>query len=344
MADDVIDAAVKNGCRLIEMEQKMRKSNGGNPSFIYLYSFPEEEEDLCALEMRAFFGEHTETKVLISKEEVEPSRSPFIRGRLEVISEAETISELAVKAGELSLAGGTFKVVYIKYGEQNGGEKIDFQSRRKMEKEIGLQIKGVADLHSPDSVFGILRLPGRYVLGEYVESESTWFRHQKKPRQYSTALSTRLARAVMNIAVPVPESSIRVIDPCCGIGTVLVEGLSMGIRIDGSDRNPLVVGGARENIAHFGLEGEVRVADIHDIDCHYEVAIVDLPYNLCSVMSDDEKLGILKKSREIADKVVVITTEPNDFPLLEAGFSISDRAVVKKGLAGSFTREIIVCN
>lgn len=324
---------------LIEMEQRMRKNNGGNPSFIYLYSFPEEEEELCALEMRAFFGEDTDTKVLFSEKEVEPSRSPFIKGRLEVISEAETISELAVKARELSSSGDTFKVMYIKHGE-----KIDFQSRRKMEKEIGLQIKGVADLHSPDSVFGILRLPGSYVLGEYVESESTWYKHQKKPRQYSTALSTRLARAVVNIAVPVPNSSIRVIDPCCGIGTVLVEALSMGIQIDGSDRNPLVVGGARENIAHFGLEGEVRVADIHDIDHHYDVAIVDLPYNLCSVMSDDEQLEILKKSREIADRIIVIMTEAIDNALLEAGFSISDRAVIKKGLAGSFTREIIVCS
>ncbi|GAA3334615.1 hypothetical protein GCM10020331_103270 [Ectobacillus funiculus] len=75
---------------------------------------------------------------------------------------------------------------------------------------------------------------------------------EKKPHSYSTSLSTRVARAVANIAVPDP-TGIKAIDPCCGIGTVLVEALSMGINIVGSDINPLVLPGARENIAHFWL-------------------------------------------------------------------------------------------
>ena len=85
----------------------------------------------------------------------------------------------------------------------------------------------------------------KWIFGDYVKSEAVWYRHQKKPHGYSTALNTRVARAVVNIAIPNP-SNIKAIDPCCGIGTVLVEARSMGINIVGSDRNHLILPGARE--------------------------------------------------------------------------------------------------
>uniref|UniRef100_UPI0038B618DE TRM11 family SAM-dependent methyltransferase n=1 Tax=Siminovitchia acidinfaciens TaxID=2321395 RepID=UPI0038B618DE len=127
---------------------------------------------------------------------------------------------------------------------------------------------------------------GRWIFDEYVKSESVWHRHQQKPHSYSTALNTRVARAVANIAVPEP-SGIKAIDPCCGIGTVLVEALSMGIDIVGSDKNPLILDGVRENIAYFGLSGKVTFTDIRDVTSHYDVAIIDLPYNLCCAITPE---------------------------------------------------------
>ena len=142
----------------------------------------------------------------------------------------------------------------------------------------------------------------------------------------------------MNIAIPDP-TGIKAIDPCCGIGNVLVEALSMGIDIVGSDYNPNILAGTRGNIAHFGYSGEVKYADMREISQHYDVAIIDLPYNLCSVISPEEQLEMLQSARRFADKVVVVTVEPIDKILIKAGFSIVDRAVVKKG---TFTREVIV--
>src|SRR6185369_6412097 len=98
--------------------------------------------------------------------------------------------------------------------------------------------------HHPERVFGIVIIGGRWYFGTYMESEAVWFHHVKKPRSYSTSLSTRVARAVANIAVPNPDG-VKAIDPCCGIGTVVVEALSMGIDIVGRDINPLVVIGSR---------------------------------------------------------------------------------------------------
>ncbi len=304
--------------------------------YIYTYACYEEERNLCALEMRSFFGEDSQSAILESQIKINPSRSPFIKGRMAVIYEGQSFENLLQQAASIQVTGETFKVVYVKTG---GSVEAGFEKRRAIEKEIGLHINGIADIYEPKRLFGVMYINGRWIFGDYVKSESVWFRHQQKPHSYSTALSTRVARAIVNIAIPDPRG-IKAIDPCCGIGTVLVEALSMGIDIVGSDRNPLILGGARENISHFGYSGEVKLADINNVTNQYDVAIIDLPYNLCSVISPEEQLKILQSARRIAKKVLVVTVEQIDEVLKTAGFGIIDRAVVKKG---SFDREVIVC-
>ncbi len=309
-------------------------------TYLYTYAYSEDESSLCALEMRSLFGEVSQSNVMESFVKIDPSRSPFIKERITVIYKAESLEDLFIQVETLQLSGATFKVNYVKNSGQAKSEQAGFENRRAIERELGLHINGQADLRHPDRLFGVMNRDGSWVFGEYVKSESVWFRHQQKPNGYSTALSTRVARAVVNIAIPNPNG-IKAIDPCCGIGTVLVEARSMGIDMVGSDRNQLILPGARENMIHFGLSGEINLADIRDITNHYDVAIIDLPYNLCSVISPEEQLEMLQSARRLANKVVVVTVEPVDEILLKAGFSIIDRAVAKKGL---FIREVIVCN
>jgi len=304
--------------------------------YIYNYACYEEERPLCALEMRSFFGVESQSAILESPIKIDPSRSPFIKGRIAVIYEGKSYENLLKQVAGLQVNGATFKVVYVKNGESI---EAGFETRRAMEKEIGLHINGKADIHHPKRLFGVMNVNDRWFFGDYMTSESVWFHHQQKPHSYSTALNTRVARAIVNIAIPEPKG-IKAIDPCCGIGTVLVEALSMGIDIVGSDKNPLILSGTRENIAHFGFSGEVKLANIHDVTNQYDVAIIDLPYNLCSVISPDEQLEILQSARRIAKKVLVVTVEPINEILITAGFCIMDHAFVKKG---SFNREVIVC-
>ncbi|MFJ5762397.1 TRM11 family SAM-dependent methyltransferase [Neobacillus sp. NPDC093182] len=302
-------------------------------TYIYIYAGYEDERSLRVLEMRSLFGTESETNVLESSVKIDPSRSPFIKERIDVILEGESMEELLDKLAAFQVTGETFKVICVKNGE------VAFENRRTIEREVGQRIKGVADIRNPQRLLAVMHVNGRWVFGDYVKGESVWFHHQQKPHQYSTALSTRLARAVVNIAIPNP-TGIKAIDPCCGIGTVLIEALSMGIDIVGSDNNPVILAGTRENIAHFGFIGDVKFKDMRDITNHYDVAIIDLPYNLCSVISPDEQLEMLQSARRFTDKVVVVTVEPIDKILMEAGFEIVDRAVAKKGV---FTREVIVC-
>lgn len=307
--------------------------------FIYTYAYHQDEADLCHLEMRAFFGKDTEEKIIKSTYGIDPSRSPFIKERIEVLFEGAELAEILMQAAKVDMESSTFKVIFPKINGLALAHKVDFDEKREIERQIGFVITGKADVHNPDITFGLIPFQGRWYFGIYQLSESVWFKHQRKPREYSTALSTRVARAIANIAVPNP-AGVKAIDPCCGIGTVLVEALSMGIDIVGRDINPLVVDGSRENIAHFGLSGDVDLGAIADINEQYDVAIIDMPYNLYTHATPVEQQEILTHALPFTEKLLVVTIEPIDYMIEEAGFTITDRCIAKKAL---FLREILVC-
>lgn len=114
----------------------------------------------------------------------------------------------------------------------------------------------------------------------------------------------------------------------------------MGIDIVGRDINPLVVLGSRENIAHFGLAGEVDLGPIAEVTENYDVAIIDMPYNLYTHATPEDQLSILRHAHPFTEKLLVVTIETIDHMVQEAGFQIVDRCIAKKGL---FEREILMC-
>nr|WP_268748374.1 hypothetical protein [Gracilibacillus boraciitolerans] len=110
----------------------------------------------------------------------------------------------------------------------------------------------------------------------------------------------------------------------------------------GSDLNPLVVQGARENISYFSYDGIVEVKDIAVEEGHYDVAIIDMPYNFFCQATPEEQYAIIKHAKRIADRVVILTIEDMDEMILIAGFTIVDRGVANKGKKALFSRQVIV--
>jgi tRNA G10 N-methylase Trm11 len=305
--------------------------------YLYTYSYHEDEEALCRMEMRSLFGFDTSSFILESTKQIKLGRSPFIKERIDIICRGKDVGDLIQQVSQLPINESTFKVLFVENPDKRG--EIPFVERKKIAREIGLQLKGKVDLVHPQMFFAIMPTETGWVFGRYEKSESVWLKNQQKPHQYSTALSTKVARTIVNIAVP-DINGVKVIDPCCGIGTVLVEALSMGINIIGSDNNPLVTGRARGNIAHFGYKGKVLLKDMRDIQGYYDIAIIDMPYNLCSVLPRETQMEMLVSARKFAKKVIIITIETIDSYIEEGGFTIKDRCTAKKG---SFSRQVIIC-
>jgi len=312
----------------------MEKERELHTAYLYAYACHEDERPLCELELRVLLDAETCERYVRSNRKVDPSRSPFIHGRLSVRHRAATLDAIAEAAASLELDGLTFKLRYI---EADG--EADYEERRRIERLVGGRIRGKAEMKRPEWRYGIAYAGGEWLLGDYEESESVWLKHNDKPRQYSTALGTRTARAVANIAVPSPLG-VRAVDPCCGIGTVLIEARSMGIEMEGFDLNPLAVIGARENLAFFGLSGEVKIADMRMLEGEYDALVLDLPYNLCSVLTSGERLEMLQSARRLAGRCVIIATEDIAEAIGEAGMRVVSSCTVRKG---NFARHIWLC-
>lgn len=299
---------------------------------MYTYACHEEERSLCGLELRRLFGRMPERNQLESPLCLDPSRSPFLKLRLDPLAEADSLEGLEEQAESIELSGETFKVFSVKTGESP-----DYDAQREIERRIGGRITGKAEMRRPDRKFGVIQTRGRWILGELRHSEAVWLRHSVKPRSYSTALSTRVARAVANIAVPAPQGQTA-IDPCCGIGTVLIEALSMGMNMVGADINPLAVQGARQNLKHFGLPDVVKLADMRTLEGPFDAVVLDLPYNLCSKLPPAERLEMLRSARRLGKRGVILSAEPIEDDVVHAGFRIADAARMAKG---AFVRTIL---
>jgi tRNA G10 N-methylase Trm11 len=307
----------------------------------YLYSFAWQrgEYELSRMEMRTFFNFHVEGNVLISEQKIAPSRSPYMRLRLDIWHEAETIELLVAAVQHVDLHGKTFKIHCLNNSQDAIEPKLTRSLRNDYMRQIALSINGEPELDQPDILLGLVFVDNCFYFGQLHEGESVWLKHMQKPEMYSTALSTRDARAIVNIAVPYPQG-LRIIDPCCGIGTVLVEAMSMGISIEGRDLNKRVVWGSRINLSHFGYEPNVEIGPIEEAKEGYDVAIIDMPYNLFTHTTDDLQQSIITHARRIAKRVVIVTIESMDDKIANAQLSIKDQAVLKKG---KFERQVLIC-
>lgn len=307
----------------------------------YLYSFTwrNDEYELSRLEMRAFFKYDVEGNAVISDKKIDPSRSPYMHLRLDIWHEAQTLEQLVELAKTIDLGTRTFKVHCLNNSNDAVEPKLPQKERQEMMRKIGFAINAEPDLDHPQIVLGYVQYEDRFYIGELHFAESVWFKHMQKPEMYSTALSTRDARAIVNVAVPYPEG-LRIIDPCCGIGTVLVEAMSMDIAIEGRDMNKRVVWGSRINLRHFGFEPNVEIGPIEEASEGYDVAIIDMPYNLFTNISKELQQSIITHARRIAKRVVIVTMETMDDMIHTAQLTIIDRAVVKKG---AFERQVVIC-
>lgn len=101
---------------------------------------------ICHLELSTLLMPDSEMRIasgfyIRSERWIEPGRSPFIHGRLNILGEGDSITELLPIARNIRLQQDeTFKVLCLKAGDT----PPDYAQARKFEKEIGMCIHGKA--------------------------------------------------------------------------------------------------------------------------------------------------------------------------------------------------------
>jgi len=304
--------------------------------YLYTTNYSSDEESLCKMEIKCLFNKQLHEKHFVSDIYVDPSRSPFIKKCISVMYTGDTLEQIINQIVTDKLTSINYKVTYIKSSDENTG----FHEGRRIEFQIGFNILGEAEMKNPEIVFGITKVSNKWIFGEYESNISDWFLHNKKPFSYSNALKVNVSRALVNIAVG-NNLDYSVVDPCCGIGTVVIEAISMQINIKGYEINPYIGKNAKTNLRYFGYEDVITIGDMHDIQEKFNVAIVDLPYNIFTQVTPEEQLAIIDCTRKIADKMVIITFEDMEQQIISVGFHIDERCTVSKG---TFVRHIFICS
>ncbi len=306
--------------------------------FIYNLNYPIYEKESCEIEVRSLFKFDLKEKVFFENRKVHPSVSPFLKNRLEIIYKASTFLEIIESTTKDKIAASDFMVKYVEL------EKNDphFKKRREYCKEIGLIIEGFPCYTAPKNTFGITFYKGNWYFGKLAERSTYWKAHNKKPNTYSSSLDLNTAKVLINIAGN-GDTSKRLIDPCCGVGTVLLEGVWAGYDITGWEINSKIAENARENLRHFNYEVKVITGDIQDIDDSFDASIVDLPYGNFCLKNDENQLKIIRNAKRISNKIVLVSSEDIRDELVNENLKIIDHCKIGKNTKSAFLRYIWVC-
>ncbi|MDE5977038.1 MAG: methyltransferase domain-containing protein [Turicibacter sp.] len=303
--------------------------------YLYVINYAEGEESLCQLEMKVLFNQELKEKYLFSELAIDPSRSIFIKERLTILYRHQTYEGLYEQVKTNPLSYETFKCLFLRFPHQT----VTYQERLNQLKHIGFLIGGEADMYEPKQLLGLTELNGEWLFGTLEPNSNEWVSHENKPHSYSFSLSVRVSRAIANLAVG-RHPHKKIIDPCCGAGTVVLEVLTVGGDIVGNELNPKVAQKAVENLKHYGYDSVIQVGDIQDIKDHYDLAIIDLPYGHFNPIAPEIQQMIMKEARRIANELIIVTQVKMDEQLKEAGFEIVEQCEAVKG---KFTRYITMC-
>lgn len=306
--------------------------------YLYLFNYPPEDEDLCQLEFKYLFKEQFRL-CLISEKNIDINTSVFIKGKIDIWEMDKNFDVLINKVKMLKKVYQDFKVVYLK----NPVTHVNYQETLKKCQDIAWYIDGSVNMSKPQHVIALSKLDDMWVIGYYHHGIPSWNKHDSKPNTFSNSLDIRLARTLINIAGE-NDKTKTIIDPCCGMATVVLEGLALGYNIKGFDISREVSWKARNNLIYYGYDGMLITRDdINQHMHHYDVAIIDIPYNLYTAITHEQQYHIILSARRLCDKLILVSYERMDQDIESAGFQIIDCVLRKKTEYVKFGRYIYVC-
>lgn len=308
-------------------------------NYLYVFNYPPEDKDLCALEFRALFKENFVSKYFITNKNFSVDRSVFMKAKIDVWAMDNDFDQLIKKVTNLHQEYQEFKVIYLK----NELTHVDYQETLNKCRELSWGIEGTVNMTKPKHTIAITKLEDNWICGYYHHGIPSWKKHDDKPNTFSNSLDIRLARTLVNIATG-DNDKLTIVDPCCGMATVVLEGLALGLDIEGFDISREISWQARKNLKYYGYdEYLINRVSIHDLEKHYDVAIMDIPYNLYTPITYEEQCKLIKSSRKICDKMIMVTFEEMSKEINDTGFLIIDGCLRKKTEYVKFGRYIYVC-
>jgi len=195
--------------------------------------------------------------------------------------EAITQAAKAVDFNDALEEGKSF-AVRIRRVKEYSAKSDTMRLERKLGKHILESTVGKSvNLETPEKTFfGILtnhKLIFGLNLAEIQPKPFVERRPRKKAFFHPSAMNAKLARCMVNLAHA--KSGKTVLDPFCGTGTTLLEAALIGCEAIGIDVQRRMAEGTRRNLAQFGLNSGIIVADARKLPfTKIDAVVTDPPY------------------------------------------------------------------
>lgn len=281
----------------------------------FVIALRETGNELIAAECLALTGATPQPDGLAFCEDTsEVKRSAYLRWGGNVLVRAPSLEELLTEVRRKALRFDEFRVEFVRLGNAP-----PLPSQKSI-VAVADALKGCfPNLDHPKVRLALVVGATEVLLGEIrTESDRSYTRHDAKPYTTSSSLPSRLSRALVNL---VAQKGDVVLDPCCGVGTLLLEAAAVGAIPVGCDWNLRMVEKARANLSHFGYAGTIHHADARTWHMPVDAVVTDLPYGRNTVMSPNVVRGILSAVARVATRAVFVALADVRSWMEEAGFS-----------------------
>ncbi len=239
---------------------------------------------------------------------------------------ADAISKKAVPFMESVTAASHSGVPPYRFRVEIAAETRDPAARKELARAVASACESEKLINSPSDYELELRVEGGeknsrlFVKLFTYRDERFSYRKESVPASMNPAV----AAAVLRFAGDRFKVGARVIDPCCGSGTLLIERakLSPCQSLTGVDIAHKAIDIARKNTEAAGVNAKYTVNDILRFECHrpYDELICNLPFgNRVGTHSSCEKLyrGLVDKLPELVKKGGVAVLYTMEFTLLK---------------------------
>lgn len=305
-----------------------------------------EINDLIAAECEQLTGGRPDAEGVAVCQSVEAIyRAAYVRTGLRRIAQAPTFADLLDALRQMPLDLDDFRVdaLYL-----SGRFPVTQQEAVIAAANV---IHCRANLAAPRHRLLLVAQRGTFWIGEILaEATQSYTRHLKKPCHVSVSLEARIARALVNLAVPPtrlgsPQAAGTLIDPCCGTGSILLEAAALGLTAYGADRNPKMARIAQRNLLHFGYPPRVVCADARTWTQTADALVTDVPYGRQLESAENDLPAILANCAHLAPLAVYVAGSDITPQLTAAGYGGIDvlRLVKPNGFTRYVHRARVAC-
>ena len=220
-------------------------------------------------------------------------------------------------------------------------------SQLELERMMGQTIHGTVDLKNPETEYRAVFTNGRCFLGQVlytIDRGSYAYRNpQRRAFFHPGVMMPLMARTMVNLTHIEPGQLL--CDPFCGTGGMLLECSLMGIPAVGSDYDPEMLEGCRQNLPDAACV-RADAANMPYPDHIFDAVATDLPYGQSTkIEADSLNTLYIESLREIRRVLkhggrAVIVTHKDIRPLAKDLFDIV--GYYEQRVHKSLTRRILV--